>query len=151
MADLIKGLFMNGILKSSSLFLVVSLFTLVAYMHSARADDAIQDVAQAVIDMKELQMYYHVDKLPERIPLIIVKNEYTKNLRLKKFDTNVLLIEKQKLLKMKKTYFEFTVISIANDSAKVNFSYPAEGIYGNAELSRKDGQWLVASTKITER
>ena len=96
-------------------------------------------------------VYYHIDTLPMRSPLILVKNEFTTDLKLKKFGKEVVILDKQDVQNSNKPYLEFTNIKVVQNIAYVEFIYPVEGIYGNVELELVNAKWLIKSKKIMER
>lgn len=141
---------MNGFVKSVFISLIFVVFGITVYALDSNKDNTIQVVLQKIIDMKELAMYYHVDTLPERSPLRIVKNSQTTNINLHKFGEKVLVEDKQSLFKANKPYLEFAKIKIEKDMANVIFVYPVEGLHGTVILKRTDSQWQIVSKKITE-
>jgi hypothetical protein len=95
-----------------------------------------------------LEKYYHTDVFPERIPLRIVKNDLiNSDIKLKKFDENVIFIEKNDT----EPYLSFPVVNIETNSAYVEFEYPPEGIRGNANLINKNGNWEINKLIIHEK
>lgn len=109
-------------------------------------------IAQLTLDLDALSNYYHVDVLPERSPLVVVINDTIKSdMKLTKFEKDVVYMKKSDTIKHNKAYFEFTKIDIGSRSAKVEFLYPVEGIAGMIIFKKSDNKWEVCEWKIVER
>ncbi|WP_299462325.1 hypothetical protein [uncultured Microscilla sp.] len=111
-------------------------------------------ILQQIIDLPQLQPYYH-SNLPERVPLVVEKNQYVfAKSALKKFDKPVVFLAKTDLVSQNtKAYLTITKLAIDTQTKKatVEFKYPIEGIGGQASLVNSQGKWEVAKASIYEK
>lgn len=116
-------------------------------------NDTLQ-ILQKVIDLPKLQQYYH-SNLPERVPLVVEKNNYVPTeFLLKKFDQPVVFVDKTAIVsQLRKAYFKITKLDIdANQQqATIKFSYPIEGIGGQASLTNSQGTWKIVKSSLYEQ
>ena len=85
------------LIKRASQLFVLLLF-LAAFIGCKNEDSDLQKVFQMTLDLPELQEYYHVDSLPERKPLIVLKNEYLNNTpHLVKFNEPVTFLTQEEI------------------------------------------------------
>lgn len=109
------------------------------------------EVVKAVIEMPELQNYFHIEQNADRKPLYILKSkEINTDLGLNKFGESVRLATCDELKKSNKPYLEFPKLDIKNNKAKVVFRYRVQGIEGKVSLSKADGGWKIDEQKISE-
>lgn len=104
-------------------------------------------VAQLVLDLDDLQPYYHVKDVPGRRPLVIRRTEPVNDRpSLTKFGEPVRYEDEPG----DAPFFEFVKIALDGDTADVEFRYPVEGLVGEAHLKKVGGTWKVESHTLTE-
>jgi hypothetical protein len=113
----------------------------------ARADDSA--ILQAFIDAPALQGYYHVDKLPERKPLVLLEGPHTKGAALEKFGVPVEIVPAERV--GARPHLAIGALERNGEKAVVRFRYDVEGLGGEVRLSRHDGAWRVDGQDIAER
>ncbi|EAY28048.1 hypothetical protein [Microscilla marina] len=120
---------------------------------SSTSNDTTQMLRQ-VIDLPKLQPYYH-SNLPERVPLVVEKNQYVlAKSSLKKFDQPVVFLDRAGIVAQNtKAYLVITKLDIDAQTKKatVEFTYPIEGIDGQVSLSNSQGKWEVVKSSIQEQ
>ncbi|QCE43293.1 tetratricopeptide repeat protein [Psychroserpens sp. NJDZ02] len=114
----------------------------------------LQEIIELALNLPELQMYYHIDQAPKRLPLKIKEfdkiNE--KNLKgIKMFGKNILFL-KDREIKEKRISDYITVSKWTYSKNKLNLilKYPIEGIIIIYNLERKDLEWTIVSSQIRE-
>lgn len=138
-------------MKTSFLFLIV-LIVCVFGSASACGSSDLQQICQLTIDMRDLDKYFHVDKLPDRKPLLVIKNQYTAGEpALFKFGEKVRYVLPNEMRLKPRPYFEFSKIQITGNSAYVEFVYPPEGLAGKVDLLKDERGWHTKSHSIVER
>jgi len=121
-----------------------------AAMASGNSD--LQQVYQATLDSSALDRYFHVDALPERKPLLILKNDQVLGEpKLTKFGESIKYVSRAEIELNRLPHLEFLRFSINGDSAHVEFAYPPEGIAGVVTLAKDGSGWHVTSHSIVER
>ena len=111
----------------------------------------IQKIIQKSIDLPKLQQYFHIKENPDRSPLIILKSDkITSTLELNKFGKQVNILDKLDIEKQGKAYLIFTKISINQNTASINFSYPVEGISVRIEFVKKNNEWSIEKSELIE-
>lgn len=126
----------------------------VCFLGNASADSSkdLQDVCQLTLDMSSLDKYFHIDKLPERKPLLILKNAQTRSEPgLFKFGEKVRYVSLDEIKGKSSPYLEFTKVELSAKSAYIEFTYPPEGIAGKVEFVKDDRGWHISSHKLVER
>ena len=116
---------------------------------STLSESELRGLLQTTIDAPQLSGYYHVDTLPERIPLrLVVGPPVPLDLSLTKFGRPVTLVRDPP-----GTLPAMRITGIAAQSAEatVSFEYPPEGLTGTANLSRQNGDWRLESLTLVER
>lgn len=109
-------------------------------------NENLQEIIQKSIDLPKLQQYYHIDVLPERSPLIILKSELIPStLKLNKFGEPVEIMEESS-----KAHLVFSTIDIQQNTGTINFSYPIEGISIQIKFIKTDNEWLINESMLKE-
>ena len=109
-----------------------------------------QALLQQTIDLKSLQPYYHVDKIPARSPLLLIQNEIVGGgIRLSKFGQPVEVVERSEV--KKRPHLEITKLAVSGDQVTVEFRYPPEGIAGTVRFNKVGAEWREKSHEIVER
>lgn len=112
----------------------------------------LQGIAQAAINLRVLNKYFHVDKAARRKPLVILKNQCVQSTpTLVRFGVPVKYESLEAIRRRSIPYFAFTKIEINGGNALVEFRYPPEGIAGTASLVRRESGWIVEQYKLFER
>ncbi|PIQ87430.1 MAG: hypothetical protein COV74_00730 [Candidatus Omnitrophica bacterium CG11_big_fil_rev_8_21_14_0_20_45_26] len=140
---------MNKITKG---FLLTTIILVGCFRSTPTAE--LQLILQQLVDLQELQQYYHADVLPDRKPLVIVKNALIPNgLHLVKFDTPVRILSMREINDDKsiKSFVEITKLEIKQKTCLTTFKYPSEGLLIRAKLIKKDGEWIIVEKELTER
>ncbi len=126
------------------------IFMLMLMLGSTYADDDtsensyIKELIYAAINFYELENYYHIAELPNRIPLrVLINDVVVKNYHHIKFGKPVLYVSE-------KPHIIFNSISVDNkNTAKVVFRYIPEGLKIKIIL-RKNSTWEVISSELKE-
>ena len=104
---------------------------------------------QQTIDLKPLQGYYHADKIANRRPLVLKRNEAVgSDVHLSKFGQPVEVADSEQL--KSRPYFEITKLTVNGDHATVEFRYPPEGIAGTVRFSKAGSEWHTDSHELVE-
>jgi len=112
---------------------------------------AVRAVMQATLNHPEIEEYFHVEVLPERKPLVLLKNSYFESEPpLKKFGLPVVYATEAELRRAKRPYFEVQRLIINTDLAQVLFWYPPEGLGGTVYLRSVNDRWSVADLLLYE-
>lgn len=108
-------------------------------------------IFQLVIDIPEMNGFYHVDQLPDRTPLKILRSDLAlPEFNLVKFGVPVEYVSSTEVAEGI-PIFEFTSIEITEDSAEVEFRYLVEGVKGTVTLVKSDSHWEVSDKSIVEQ
>jgi hypothetical protein len=113
---------------------------------SASQED-VRAVLQLVIEDEELNPFLHLDR-PERFPLKIA-GEIPAGLTLTKATKPVEIVDASE--GKAKPVLVFTEINVAGNKASVRYRYDIEGVRGACSLEKRDGTWVLARSRITER
>ena len=120
------------------------------FVHGQNLQDK-QTILQKCIDLPALQNFFHVDKLPERVPLIIYFADYkAHDIKLTKFNTAVKIITDKDSLKTK-AYLDIKKFEITNNKADVLLNYSIEGIQVQITLTKINDNWTLQTSKLTEK
>ncbi|TXD82364.1 hypothetical protein ESY86_15145 [Subsaximicrobium wynnwilliamsii] len=114
----------------------------------------IRQIVQMAIDLPELQQYFHIDKSPNRKPLIfkefgvINKNNIES---ITKFDTNVKFLSEEEIKRKSITEYigigDWTCII---DKLRLQLYYVPEGITINYIFNKLDSEWKIVESIIME-
>jgi len=108
-------------------------------------------ILQAVLDMKELDQYWHAEQSGRKPLQVVVTDAVAMRPPITKFGMPVQYISAEDAGKSP-AYFEFTGIFYdAEDRARIEFAYPAEGIIGSATLELRAQMWQIIDRSIRER
>lgn len=109
-------------------------------------------ILQLMVNIPELQKYYHIKERPDRKPLKLVLNDHDiKCASLIKFAEPVVMAKKENIKNLMSPYMEVSKINILNNKADIYFIYPVEGIKGRSKLTKnKNGEWSVDESSIFE-
>jgi hypothetical protein len=127
---------------------------LICFFENAMADSLrdLQEIYQLTIDMRILEDYFQAETLPERKPLLILKNEYTEpEPPLVKFGAPVQYVSRDELKEKSRPYLEFSSVVIREDNAHVEFLYPPEGLAGRVDLFKDARGWHITRHNMVER
>jgi hypothetical protein len=110
----------------------------------------VQAVLQLVIDDEELNPFLHLDR-PDRFPLKVAGN-FPPGLELVKATKPVEIVDAAEAKGDKpKPVLVFTEIEVQPARATVRYRYDIEGVKGACTLEKREGRWVLAKSRITER
>jgi hypothetical protein len=104
-------------------------------------------VLQLVIEDQELTPFLHLEQ-PDRFPLRVAGN-LPPGLELTKATKPVEIVDAAE--GKKKPVIVFTEIEVSPARATVRYRYDVEGVKGSCTLEKRDGHWVLAKSRITER
>jgi hypothetical protein len=107
----------------------------------------IQAVLQLVIDDEALNPYLHLDR-PDRFPLRISGRDLPQDIELSKATKPVLIVPEGEA--DKKPTVVFTEVKVSGDEASVRYRYDVEKVRGASTLKRRDGQWVLIRSRVSE-
>ena len=103
------------------------------------------EIAQKIIDLKELEIYFHKES-PERHPFIILDNGVLpSNIDLVKFNKKVVFLTSTEIfLKGIKTAFSFNTFQmIDNNTCIIKISFKIEGITAEIRFKKTNNVWSL--------
>jgi hypothetical protein len=111
----------------------------------------VQAVLQLVIDDEELNPFLHLDQ-PDRFPLKVA-GSFPAGLELVKATKPVEIVDAAAAKGGKKPVpvLVFTEIDVQPTRASVRYRYDIEGVKGACTLEKREGRWVLAKSRITER
>ena len=109
-------------------------------------------IIEKIINLPDLQQYFHVNVFPERAPLVILVDQFINScVELNKFGKPVIIISSNNIEKLPSTvHLKFVNINITPVNAEAVFTYSPEGIKGMVKLKKDKSQWIVFESKIVE-
>lgn len=117
---------------------------------SVSGPEVTEAIFQVVLDIPELELYWHVGEAPDRSPLLVLVNDITPaELALIKFDEPVQILASEEI--GERPYFEFRSLEQAGNRASVSFAYDVEGVIGTVELELTEGLWIVLEQSLAEQ
>lgn len=115
------------------------------------SEDDTAEIVRLVLNLPELQSYYHADTVAGRKPLFILKNEIlTREISLSKFGEPVKFADCDELKNTKKPYLEFTALEVKETTATAVFRYRVEGIEGRLTLNKQSDDWQIEKQQLVE-
>jgi len=134
------------------LFVMMFLSILAGKVNSIDKSE-LANILKIVINLPELQEYYHIDILPERKPLIIVADEFIQyDLKIKKFGEPIIFMDKAEIKRKSiKAYLEIMNFEMVNNIAKITLNYSIEGLIIDVILIKENGFWKVKESKLIEK
>ncbi|WP_022826019.1 hypothetical protein [Hymenobacter norwichensis] len=111
-----------------------------------------QHIIQQMLDLPELQQYYHADIL-NRLPIKLLENESApRNLRLQKFDFPVLILSASELKKQEiKDYVSIHKIVSGRDTLMYNLGYSIEGVVCRVRFIKQHAVWKIQNYYLAEQ
>ena len=109
-------------------------------------------IIDKVINLPELQQYFHVNVYPERIPLIVLAEHFiSKCSKLNKFGKPIKIVSSNNEIDPSSIeYLKLTKVNISLVNAEITFSYKPEGVKGKVKLKKEKSQWAVSESQIVE-
>jgi len=107
----------------------------------------VQAVLQLVLDDDALGPYLHLER-PDRFPLRVAGRDLPQGIELTKATKPVVIVADAD--GDKKPLIVFTEINVASNEASVRFRYDVEKVRGSASLERRDKQWVLVRSRVTE-
>ncbi len=130
-------------------FMALSVVALIGFNSCVEANMTNVPLLQLVLDLPELQQYYHVDSLPERSPLrLVCSDPACADASLEKFGAPVEVSPAAP--EGDQPYLEITRFDQQASSAEVEFRYPVEGVVGRVSLSKTGDTWSVTEARLAE-
>lgn len=141
-------------------FFFLIAFTLLLLSGCAKAEKGIDEtnvidnkevMIQKLIDETHLNLYFHENTFPDRVPLIIVSNGFFEDHKiLSKFNQGVIVYKDKNMVPEGKSYLEITKYESKKDTARIGFLYPPEGIRGTVEFKIDDKGVSVVNQRLVE-
>ncbi|PKV51739.1 hypothetical protein ATE84_3837 [Aquimarina sp. MAR_2010_214] len=115
----------------------------------------IKQIIQKAIDLPELQQYFHIDKFPNKKPLILkafgLINQENMN-GVHKFDLNIKVLTEQEIKDRNLTeYIGIADWTCIMDKLRFQLYYPTEGIMINYILNKDNSEWKIVESIIIEQ
>ena len=109
----------------------------------------VEMIYQVVLNMPEMEQFWHTDDAPDRSPLIVLENEITPaDLTLSAFGQPVQILPEDEI--GDRPFFVFRSLERGGDRASVSFAYEEEGVIGTVDLERRQGLWIVVDQAVAE-
>jgi hypothetical protein len=103
-------------------------------------------ILQKTIDLDRLRPYWHPE-VPTRMPLHVLKNEVVADApALTLFGAPVVYVDDRTTRP-----FELTKLALTETSARVDFTYPREGVVGHAVFEKGPNGWTLIDRNVAER
>jgi hypothetical protein len=111
----------------------------------------IQILMQDILDLPKLQWIYHPE-VQERLPVKILESGLvTKELQLRKFDKDVLIMTKDELEKNKTLDFvNIEELSFKGDTLTFYLTYKVEGAFAEGKYVRTGDKWKILDYAVGE-
>jgi hypothetical protein len=108
-------------------------------------------ILQLVLDDERLDAYFKIDTKPERKPLVVLENQFTKRAsNLKKFGQPVVLLERKKTTEST-PLLDISEVTFEKDSANVRFFYTPERIRGDVGLKKAAADWKIERFDLAQQ
>lgn len=144
-------------MRIKSYKLVITLFLINNAFGQVREkvpETEIKEIIELVIELPELQQYFHIDLDSTRVPLIIKEfgTVNTKNLiGLQKFGQQVQVMDEQTIKEKKiNAFLNIGDWTYGGDNLRLQMEYSVEGITVNMRLNRINGRWVIVDSLIFE-
>jgi hypothetical protein len=104
------------------------------------------------INLPELQQYFKVQETLKQKELVLLENEFFKDVgKLEKFDRPVKILNgKEVQEKGIKAYLDYKKIKFSNDTAFVYYRYDIQGIGIESSYLFKNGKWQLLKSRLWE-
>lgn len=114
----------------------------------------IRKIFKMVIDLPELQQYFHIDKIPERGPIKIKEfgpiNSITVK-GIKKFNKPIKILKNKDLEETQiNDFLEIVDWRVLEEKLRIKMNYPIEGIRINYLFERVGNNWKIIDSLILE-
>lgn len=123
---------------------------------SSVVESELGPILQALVDAPPMEMYFHVDELPERAPLRIAKTDAVRaEPPIEKFGAPVLYQDPAELADLPHLEIE-SIERITSPTqgqgARIHFRYRVEGIVGVADIGPDpEGGWRALRIELSEQ
>ncbi len=109
-------------------------------------------IIDKVINLPELQQYFHVNVYPERIPLVVlVENFISGCSKLNKFGKPIkIVVSNNEKTPSSIEFLKMIKVNISLNNAEITFLYKPEGIKGNVKLKKDKSKWIISESQIVE-
>jgi hypothetical protein len=111
-----------------------------------------QHIIQQLLDLPELQQYYHAD-VPGRLPIKLLENaSVPRNARLQKFDFPVAILSAAELKKQGITdYVSIHQLGSHGDTLRYNLGYSIEGVICQVRFTKQHAVWKIEDYNLVEQ
>ena len=114
----------------------------------------IREIIELALNLPELQYYYHIDTIPERLPIKFKEFGLinSKNMKgLTKFNDEILFLSEIEINgKNIKDYFNVGDWTYGGNSLRLQLDYVIEGILINYRFIKTEGVWNIENFVIFE-
>jgi hypothetical protein len=109
-------------------------------------------IIQEVIDVPDLQEYFHYPEDPRRAPLVIEASRLIDStMRLTKFVMPVLVLRRTSIRAQGlESFMRLRHIKLGDKSGIVVMEYPVEGVVVTCRLERRLVGWTIVDTEVVE-
>lgn len=116
------------------------------------ASSEIQVLIQDILDLPKLQWIYHPE-VADRLPVKLLQSGLvTKDLKLRKFDNDVLILTQNELVVNKMTDYVFVEkLLFKGDTLSFSLTYDVEGAFADGKFARINGKWTILNYEVGER
>jgi len=146
---------MKGIIKKILLVVILGATSVTFAQKSENLPkNQLREIIELALDLPELQMYFHVDSNPERLPIKLKEFGELNATNLggiKKFDHEILVLTNEDIKKKRiHDYINIIDWSYAHNTLKLTLEYVIEGITVNYMFTRKDLAWKITRSQMWE-
>ena len=109
----------------------------------------INEIIQIAIDAPDLQQYYHILKLPDRVPLVIKLPNSLSSVslsRVNKFGRPVILYAPE----MGSPFFEVLSWKVSSNGITFDAAYKVEGLGMTYVFQKREGTWQISKMRLWE-
>ena len=114
----------------------------------------IREVIKLAIDYPDLQQYYHVEVLPNRIPLVIKEFGIvnSKNLKgLQKFRKDIVILTEEEIKNQNiEAYLKIGEWTYDGQNLQFQFEYDVEGLSVGYKFLKEEGRWKMVDADLWE-
>ena len=117
-------------------------------------NNQLQEIIELALNLPDLQMYFHIDQAPERLPIKIKTFDQIneKNLQgINMFGENILFLNDTDIKEKRiSDYITVSKWTYTKNKLNLRLKYPIEGITINYNFERKEMKWIIIASQIWE-
>ncbi len=117
-------------------------------------NNELREVVKLVLNLPELEQYFHLDTNPERLPVKLKEFGEINSTNLsgiKKYGTEILILKNDEIeQKNIADYLNIADWTYVGNSLRLQINYSIEGITVNYMFERIDSKWKIKSTELWE-